>query len=33
MLLSRLLRKDVPLTLVGKKAAHVVSKSELESLY
>jgi hypothetical protein len=30
---SRLLRKDVPSTLVGKKAAHVVSNSELESLY
>jgi hypothetical protein len=31
--LSRLLCKDVPSTLVGKKAAHVVSNSELESLY
>ncbi len=30
---SRFLRKDVPLTLVGKKAAHIVSDSELESLY
>ena len=30
---SRLLRKDVPSTLVGKKAAHIVSNSELESLY
>jgi hypothetical protein len=30
---SRLLHKDVPSTLVGKKAAHVVSNSELESLY
>ncbi len=30
---SRLLRKDVPSTLVGKKAAHSVSKSELESLH
>jgi hypothetical protein len=30
---SRLLRKDLPSTLVGKKAAHVVSNSELESLY
>jgi hypothetical protein len=29
----RVLRKDVPSTLVGKKAAHVVSNSELESLY
>jgi hypothetical protein len=29
---SRLSRKDVPSTLVGKKAAHVVSDSELESL-
>jgi hypothetical protein len=29
----RLLHKDVPSTLVGKKAAHVVSNSELESLY
>jgi hypothetical protein len=29
----RLSRKDVPSTLVGKKAAHVVSDSELESLY
>jgi hypothetical protein len=29
----RHLRKDVPSTLVGKKAAHVVSNSELESLY
>jgi hypothetical protein len=29
----RLLRKDVPSTLVGKKAAHVVSDSELKSLY
>ncbi len=31
--LSRLLGKDVPSTLVGKKAAHVVSNSELKSLY
>jgi hypothetical protein len=30
---SRLLHKDVPSTLVGKKATHVVSNSELESLY
>jgi hypothetical protein len=30
---SRLLRKDVPSTLVGKKATHIVSDSELESLY
>jgi hypothetical protein len=30
---SRLSRKDMPSTLVGKKAAHVVSDSELESLY
>jgi hypothetical protein len=30
---SRLLRKDMPSTLVGKKAAHVVSNSELKSLY
>jgi hypothetical protein len=30
---SRLSRKDVPSTLVGKKAAHSVSHSELESLY
>jgi hypothetical protein len=30
---SRLLRKDVPSTLVGKKAAHIVSDSEFESLY
>ncbi len=30
---SRLLGKDVPSTLLGKKAAHVVSDSELESLY
>ncbi len=30
---SRLLCKDVPLTLVGKKTAHVVSNSELESFY
>jgi hypothetical protein len=30
---SRLLRKDLPSTLVGKKAAHVVSNSKLESLY
>jgi hypothetical protein len=30
---SRLLRKDMPSTLVGKKAAHAVSDSELESLY
>jgi hypothetical protein len=30
---SRLLRKDVPSTLVENKAAHVVSNSELESLY
>jgi hypothetical protein len=29
---SRLLCKDVPSTLVGKKAAHSVSNSELESL-
>ncbi len=28
---SRLLHKDVPSTLVGKKAAHVVSNIELES--
>jgi hypothetical protein len=26
----RLLRKDAPSTLVGKKAAHIVSNSELE---
>ncbi len=31
--ISRPSRKDVPSTLVGKKATHVVSKSELESLY
>ncbi len=31
--LSRLLRKDVPSALVGKKAAKLVSNSELESLY
>jgi hypothetical protein len=30
---SRLSRKDVPSTLVGKNATHVVSNSELESLY
>jgi hypothetical protein len=30
---SRLLPKDVPSTLVGKKATRVVSNSELESLY
>jgi hypothetical protein len=30
---SSLLRKDVPSTLGGKKAAHVVRGSELESLY
>ncbi len=30
---SRLSRKDVPSTLVGKKAAHSVSDSELESLF
>ena len=30
---SRLLHKDVPSILVGKKAAHVVSDSELELLY
>jgi hypothetical protein len=30
---SRLLRKDMPSALMGKKAAHVVSDSELESLY
>jgi hypothetical protein len=30
---SRLSCKDVPSTLVGKKAAHIVSDSELESLY
>jgi hypothetical protein len=30
---SRLLHNDVPSTLVGKKAAHVASDSELESLY
>jgi hypothetical protein len=30
---SRLSCKDVPSTLVGKKAAHDVSNSELESLY
>jgi hypothetical protein len=30
---SGLLHKDVPSTLVGKKAAHVVCDSELESLY
>jgi hypothetical protein len=30
---SRLSRKGVPSTLVGKKAPHVVSDSELESLY
>ncbi len=30
---SRLLHKDEPSTLVGKKAAHVVSGSDLESLY
>ncbi len=30
---SRILCKDVPSTLVGKKAAHSVSNSELESLY
>jgi hypothetical protein len=31
--LSRLLHKDVPSTLVGKKAAHIVINLELESLY
>ncbi len=30
---SRLSREDVPSTLVGKKAARIVSDSELESLY
>jgi hypothetical protein len=30
---TKLLHKDVPSTLVGKKVAHVVSDSELESLY
>jgi hypothetical protein len=30
---SRLSRKDVPSTLVGKKTTHVVSNSELKSLY
>ncbi len=30
---SRLPRKDMPSTLVGKKTTHVVSNSELESLY
>jgi hypothetical protein len=30
---SRLLHKNVPSTLVRKKAAHIVSDSELESLY
>jgi hypothetical protein len=30
---SRLSRKDVSLTLMGKTAAHVVSNSEFESLY
>ncbi len=30
---SRFSCKDVPSTLVGKKAAHVVSDSELETLY
>jgi hypothetical protein len=30
---SKLLCKDVPSTLVGKKASHDVSNSELESLY
>jgi hypothetical protein len=30
---SRLLHKEVPSTLMGKKATHVVSNSELESLY
>ncbi len=30
---SRILRKDVPSTLVGKKVAHSSSDSELESLY
>jgi hypothetical protein len=30
---SRLSRKDMPSTLVGKKAAHIVSDSKLESLY
>jgi hypothetical protein len=29
----RLLRKYVPSILVGKKAAHIVSDSELDSLY
>jgi hypothetical protein len=30
---SRLLHRDVPSTLVGKKATHTVSNSDLESLY
>ncbi len=30
---SRLLHKNVPSTLVGKKAAHGVDDSELESLF
>jgi hypothetical protein len=30
---SRLLHKDVPSPMVGKKAAHIVSNSELVSLY
>ena len=30
---SSLLRNDVPSTLLGKKAAHSVSDSEIESLY
>jgi hypothetical protein len=30
---SRLLRKDVSSAFAGKKAAHVVSNSDLESLY
>ncbi len=30
---SRLARKDVPSTLVGKKVAHIVSDSEVESFY
>ncbi len=30
---SKLLRKDAPSTLVGKKATHIVSDSELKSLY
>jgi hypothetical protein len=31
--ISRLLRKDVPSALARKKAAHIGSNSELESLY